>query len=189
MNFLPSEITQLLRRIGDGEDAAEAELYDRTYEELKRIAQGEIRWEPNGTLQATALVHDAFMRLRQDDGFCSAPNRRYFFASVANAMRRILVDAARARRSKKRGGNWQQRSIDHVVAFYEDRDVDLEALDEALEELEKLHPQQAQVVKLRWLTGRTIKEVAEMLDVSTWKVEDDWRIARAFLYKRLCEDK
>ena len=186
--FQPAEITRLLNRIENGESDAEAQLYDRTYAELKRIAQGHVRYEPNGTMQATSLVHDAFMRLKQDDGFRNAPNRKYFFASVARAMRRILVDAARARNAKKRGGDLQQQSIDHVIEFYENRSVDLEALDEALSELEMLHPHQAEVVKLRWLTDRTIKEVADMLGVSTWKVENDWRVARAFLYKRLRED-
>ena len=185
--FDPSEVTRLLERIVAGDQKAEGILYELTFEELQRIARSHLRQEANATLQTTELVHEVFLRLQHEDAFSRAENRRIFFGSVALAMRRILVDAARKRQSQKRGGDFQRQALDHVVAFYEEQSIDLLALDEAIEELSRLHLRQAQVVQMRWLSGQSIKEVADLLEVSEWTVEQDWRTARAFLLKRLSE--
>ncbi|MEK6237171.1 MAG: ECF-type sigma factor [Planctomycetales bacterium] len=184
----PTEITVLLTKIADGQADAESRLLEVAIDELRAAASGLMRREGNHTLQPTALVNEAFMRLKQADAFRKSPDRRYFFAAFTQAMRWILVEEARKRLSKKRGGGWKRSSLDDVLAFYEDRNIDLIDLYEALNELQEVSRAQAEVVQLRWLAEMTIREVAAVLDVSEWKIEADWRMARAFLKKRLSED-
>ena len=184
-DYNPAEITSLLAEIAAGDSVAESKLIELTYDELRRIARGLMKWEANNTLQATAVVHEAYERLKKDEAFRKSPNRRYLYASATQAMRRILVDAARKRKAQKHGGDFVRHPLGHDLDFYEARSIDLVALDEALIELEELSRDQVKVVQLRWLSGMTVKEVADLLKVSEWKVENDWRLARAFLYKRL----
>lgn len=178
-----AEVTRLLARLGDDGTATE-ELLPIVYDELRSIAERCLRGERAGhTLQPTALVHEAFLKLvAQDDA--SFRNRPQFLGVCAQAMRRILVDAARARRARKRGGDWERVTLSAVP----DRDgdaVDLLALDDALAELLRLSERQGRVVELRYFGGLTIPEAAATLGVSESTVEAEWRVARAWLGARL----
>jgi RNA polymerase sigma factor (TIGR02999 family) len=184
----PTEITILLEEIAEGKANAEQQLVEFVFEELRAVAHGLMKNEREQTLQPTALVNEAFLRLKKDDVFSKSPDRRYFFAAAAQAMRRIIVEAARKRNAQKRGGEMVRHSLDNLLVQYEDKNIDLLALDEALNELSKLSEEQSQVVQLRWLVGMTIRETAEILNVSESKIEADWRMARAFLHKRLFEN-
>jgi RNA polymerase sigma-70 factor (ECF subfamily) len=178
------EITQMLRAAGQGDSVAKAKLATRVYDDLKRTAQHMMRWEPQQTLQPTALVNEAYLRLFEHADFANSPNRAYFFGAAGRAMRRILVDAARRRKSIKRGGQYQRQPLDDVLDDYETQNVDLINLDAGLSKLEELSPRQANVVHLRWFIDLSVKEVAELLDVSISTVEQDWRSARAFLKRQ-----
>jgi RNA polymerase sigma factor (TIGR02999 family) len=178
------EITRILQAAGRGDLAARDELATRVYDELKRTAERMMRWEPQQTLQPTALVNEAYLRLFEQADIADLPNRVYFFAAAAQAMRRILVDAARRRKAIKRGGQYQRQPLDDVLDDYEDQQIDLINLDEALSRLEELSPRQANVVHLRWFIELSVKQVSELLDVSVSTVEQDWRSARAFLKRQ-----
>lgn len=175
------DITQMLRAAGQGDSVARDKLATRVYDDLKRTAQHMMRWEPGQTLQPTALVNEAYMRLFEHSDFANSPNRAYFFAAAGQAMRRILIDAARKRKSIKRGGRYQRQPLDDVLDDYETKNLDLINLDEAISKLEELSPRQANVVHLRWFIDLSVKEVSELLDVSVSTVEQDWRSAKAFL--------
>jgi len=184
----PTEITELLGRVGAGDRAAEERLAELTYEELRATAQRLMRHEQNHTLQPTALVNEAYLRLTRDEALGKSPDRAYFFAAAAQAMRRILVEAARRRRSQKAGGHLERQPLDDMLVSFEDRSIDLVALDAALSELQELNSRHYQVVQMRWFIGLTVKEIAELLEISVSTVESDWRIARAFLFKRISEE-
>lgn len=175
------DITQMIRAAGQGDSVARDKLATRVYDDLKRTAQHMMRWEPEQTLQPTALVNEAYLRLFEHSDFSNSPNRAYFFAAAGQAMRRILVDAARQRKSIKRGGQYKRQPLDDVLDNYETQNIDLINLDAAISKLEELSPRQANVVHLRWFIDLSVKEVAELLDVSVSTVEQDWRSARAFL--------
>jgi RNA polymerase sigma-70 factor (ECF subfamily) len=175
------EITQLLRAAGQGDSEAKDKLATRVYDDLKRTAQYMMRWEPQQTLQPTALVNEAYLRLFEHADFANSPNRAYFFGAAGQAMRRILVDAARRRKSIKRGGQYQRQPLDDVLDDYETQNVDLINLDEALLKLEELSARQAKVVHLRWFIDLSVKQISELLDISVSTVEQDWRSAKAFL--------
>ncbi|MFT7633395.1 MAG: RNA polymerase sigma factor (TIGR02999 family) [Mariniblastus sp.] len=183
--FDSMEITQMLRAAGQGDSVARDKLAARVYDDLKRTAKHLMRWEPQQTLQPTALVNEAYLRLFEHADFANSPNRAYFFAAAGQAMRRILVDAARRRKSIKRGGQYQRQFLDDVLDVYETKNIDLINLDEALLQLEELSPRQAKVVHLRWFIDLSIKQVSELLDVSVSTVEQDWRSAKAFLKRQL----
>lgn len=183
----PTEITELLGRVGAGDDSAEERLAELTYDELRKIAQQLMRWERHNTLQPTALVNEAYLRLTRDQVPGNSPDRAYFFAAAAQAMRRILVDSARRRRSRKAGGHFERQPLDDLMASFEDRSIDLIALDEALCELQDLSDRQYQVVQMRWFIGLTVKEIAQTLDVSVSTIESDWRMARAFLFNQISD--
>ncbi len=179
------DLTQILHAAGKGDLAAQERFANLVYEELKRTAQQIMRWEGNQTLQPTALVNEAYLRIFNQEEVLNAPSRGYFFAAAAQAMRRILVESARCRKSQKRGGRYERLPFDQILDAYNSQDVDLLALDEAVSQLEQLSPRQAKVVHLRWFAEFTVKEVAELLDVSVSTVEQDWRAARAFLKRQL----
>jgi len=179
------EVTILLNQAGAGDPSAFDRLAQLTYEELHQVAQRLMRHEGQHTLQPTALLNEAFQKLLKEELILKSPNRSYFFAAVAQSMRRILVDAARTRNAQKRGGNHQRQPVDRLLEYYQERSLDLVALDEALGELEKLHPRQHQVVDLRWFAGMSVAEVAELLQISVSTAEADWRMARAFLRLRV----
>ncbi len=156
------------------------------YEELRALAESYLQRErPDHTLQATALVHEAYVRLvKQED--VEWQNRAHFFAVAAQAIRRILVDHARGHQSAKRGGDRQRVRLDQDLALPEP-DLDLLAVDEALEELACLHERQARIVELHFFGGLSLKEVAEYLGLSSRTIDGDWHMARAWLRSKLRE--
>lgn len=184
-----TEITTLLGRIAEGDEAAEERLAEMTYGELRGIAQQLMRHEQPNSLQPTALVHEAYLKLVQGKSLLQPRNRAYFFAAASQAMRRILVDAARRRKSQKAGGERVKQPLDDLLISFEDRSIDLVALDEALDQLQQLNARQFEVVQLRWFGGFSVKEIAELLEVSVTTVESDWRMARAFLFQRITNDE
>jgi RNA polymerase sigma factor (TIGR02999 family) len=179
------DITVLLRRWRDGDDDAQAEVYSVLYDELWRQARACMRREPEGhTLQTTALVHEAFLRLASSD--CPEwQHRTHFLAVAARAMRRVLIDMARARRTDKRGAGALHVPLDSVLPAPQNSGVDLLALNEALDGLTHLDPRKAQVVELRFFGGMTNEEIASVLDISSDTVLRDWRLARAWLHRFL----
>ncbi len=177
--------TALLLAWGRGEQAAFDELVTLVHGELRRIAQRHMRHErPGHSLQATALVNEAYMRLI-DIRHVQWQNRAHFFAMSARAMRRILVDSARARGNEKRGGGVARVSFDEALLVTEEPGQDLVALDEALKELEKIHPRKSQVVELRYFGGLSLEETAEALHVSVDTVKRDFRFAKLWLLREL----
>lgn len=182
----PEGITQLLIDWGKGDQAALERLMPLVYAELRRLATNYLRRErKDHTLQPTALVNEAYLRLvGQKDG--KWQNRAHFFAISAQLMRRILVDHARRHLAEKRGGSEQQRlSITSAQELVAQPVVDLLALNEALEELTKMDPQQARIVELKFFGGLSIDETAEVVGVSHATVEREWKSARAWLRRQL----
>jgi RNA polymerase sigma factor (TIGR02999 family) len=179
------EVTKLLLAWSNGDQAALDKLVPLVYEELHRLAHHYISRERSGyTLQTTALVHEAYLRL-VDARRVPWQNRAHFFAVAAQSMRRILVDLARARFNLKRGGRAQRVSLDDALVATPERGDDLLALDEALGRLATLNPRQSEVVELRYFGGLTEEEVSEVLKVSPRTVRTDWSLARAWLYREL----
>jgi RNA polymerase sigma factor (TIGR02999 family) len=182
----PGEATRLLHAIQEGDDTAKDRLIDLVYDELRGIAAKLLFQEdPSPTLQPTALVHEAYLRLDRDGSLGSVPNRRYFFAAAAQAMRQVLVDHARRRHTEKRGEGWRRVPLDAVLDYFERENLDVVALHEALDELATLDERQSQIVVLRFFGGFTIAEVAEQLGVSVSTVEGDFRLARAWLHQQI----
>jgi RNA polymerase sigma factor (TIGR02999 family) len=180
-----SEVTRLLADLEAGQPGAETELLPLVYAELRRVAAGYMRRErPGHTLQATALVHEAYIQL-VDQTRVTWRNRAHFFAVAAQIMRRILVDHARAHRAQKRGGDARKLTLEEAIGVFGGRDVALEALDDALSTLCQLDPRQGRIVELRFFGGLTIDETAEVLGVSAPTVEREWRMARAWLHSQL----
>lgn len=181
-----SDITALLERARAGEEGAVPQLVELVYSQMHQMAIGLMH--PNGqapSLQPTDLLHEALLKLMSDNVLETTPNRAYFFAAAAKAMRRILVDHARKRNARKRGGDWQRLSLDVVLGSYESRSADLEILHEALNRLEETHERAGQVVTLRFFGGFTVDEVAKQLDISRTTAESDFRFARAWLRNQL----
>ncbi len=181
----PAEITGLLRAWRDGDQEALDKLAAVVYDELRRIARRYMRNERDGhTLQATALVNEVYLRL-VDVKNVDWQHRAQFFAISAQMMRRILVDAARARRSGKRGGGADKVNIDEVAVLSPGPGNAIMALDTALEDFAKHAPRQAKVVELRYFGGLTVEEIAEVMITSTRSVERDWQFARSWLMREL----
>jgi len=178
-------ITGLLHRWSTGDRRAAEEFTPIVYDELRRIAAGQMRGERDGhTLQATAVVHEAYIRLVEANGV-QWKNRFHFFALCARVMRRVLVDHARARQCEKRGGAVQRVTLNEVAELGSCRPVDLVELDEALSELASFDPEMGTIVELRFFGGLSIGEVAQHLGVSESTVNRRWRRARAWLYSEL----
>lgn len=181
----PDEISQLLTVWGNGDQSALEKLMPLVYEELHRLAKRHMGRERAGhTLQTSALVNEAYLRLVERRGVCFE-NRAHFFAVSAQVMRRILVDFARARRNLKRGGGARRVTLDEGALVSPESGTDLLALDESLERLAALNPRQGRVVELRYFGGLSEKEVAGVLKVSERTVRNDWGLARAWLYREL----
>jgi len=178
----PRHITALLKGCSDGNAAAWEELMPLVYGELRRQAAGYLsRERSDHTLQATALIHEAYFKLVGNDKI-EWQNRNHFFAIAATAMRRILVDYARERKREKRGGGAENIPLDDALQVSTGgRSVDLIALDEALNRLAKMDKRQARVVELRYFSGLTNEETAEVLGVSLATVKLDWNLAKAWL--------
>lgn len=182
------DITQLLIAWGDGDKMALDALMPLVYDELRRLARNYMRGQREGhTLQTTALVNEAYLRLI-DSSRVNWQNRTHFFAISAQLMRRILVDFARAKRSQKRGGERIQVTLDEKIEMPNRNETDLVALDEALENLAEFNPRQAQIVELRYFGGLSEEEIAETLKISARTVRRDWSVARAWLYRRMKND-
>jgi RNA polymerase sigma-70 factor, ECF subfamily len=182
------EVTTVLGAIRAGDAAAQNRLLELVYDELRQLAAGYMRQERiDHTLQPTALIHEAFVRLIDQDVLHRAANRRHFFAAAARAMRQVLVDCARQRKASKRQGHMQRSPFDETIASFEDRNLDLLALHDVLKQLTALHERQGRVIELRFFGGCTVPEIAELLDVSVSLVESDYRKAQAFLRSRLAE--
>ncbi|MFH1418053.1 MAG: sigma-70 family RNA polymerase sigma factor [Planctomycetota bacterium] len=182
-----TDVTILLKKASDGDDLAVNRLMPLVYDELRALAESCLQRErPDHTLQATALVNEAYLRLiRQED--VEWQSRAHFFAVAAQAIRRILVDHARTHQRAKRGGGRQRVRLDEDLAIRKERDIDLVALDEAMERLARLNERQARIVELRFFGGLGLKEVAECLGVSPRTVDGDWSMARAWLRRELHE--
>jgi len=181
----PHEITQLLLAWSEGDETAQEKLVPLVYDELRRLAKRYMaRERGDHTLQTTALVNEAYLRLinAKDVRWQS---RAHFFAVSANVMRRILVDLARERGNLKRGGGALKVSLDEAMVVAPERSADLLALDEALDRLAALSARQSRVVELRYFGGLNEEEVAEVLKVSLRTVQSDWRLARTWLYREL----
>jgi RNA polymerase sigma factor (TIGR02999 family) len=178
------DVTRLLQSWSGGDKKALGELVPLVYRELRGLAASYIRRErKDHTLQATALVHEAYMQM-VDQTQVESPSRAQFFGIAANLMRQILVHHARKHRAAKRGGG-NKVGLDEAVAVVAQREVDWIALDEALDQLAKLNPRQSRVVELRFFGGLTEDEMAEVLGVSVMSIKRDWRIARAQLHRQL----
>jgi RNA polymerase sigma factor (TIGR02999 family) len=185
MDSSPGEITRLLDELGRGSAEAEAKLVPLVYHELHRLAAHYMRRErPDHTLQPTALVHEAYMRLtaQQDIHW---RDRAHFFGFAARLMRQVLLQHARAHQAEKRGGCVRKFSLDEALDFSPERSGDLIALDDALKRLEQLSPRQSRVVELRFFGGLTVEETAEVLGTSPRTVKRDWNVARAWLHGEL----
>lgn len=184
---LQHEVTQILREWSDGDANAPARLMPFVYDELRRQARNYLtRERESHTLQPTALVHEAYLRL-VDQTRISWQNRAHFYGVASSMMRRVLVDHARAQTREKRGGAAVRLSIEDVQVPLEQRAADLVALDEALEELAKFDERKCQIVEMRFFGGLSDEEIAEVLGVSTRTVLRDWKTARLWLYRELSE--
>jgi RNA polymerase sigma-70 factor, ECF subfamily len=187
------EVTQLLVSWGDGDEAALDKLFQLVYDALRKQARSFLRREREGhTLQTTALVHEAYLKLI-DQTNVQWQNRAHFFAIAAQAMRRILLDYARQNIAEKRGGKAQKISLDDTENLSphisHSPDANLIALDESLKELEKVDKQQSRIVELRYFGGLTVEETAEVLQLSPRTVAREWAMARAWLYRNLTGEK
>jgi RNA polymerase sigma factor (TIGR02999 family) len=178
-------VTSLLGRIRRGDGDAFNELFPLVYAELRRIAAREMRRERSGrTLQTTALVHEAYLRLLKDASL-SLDNRAHFLGVAAHAMREILIERARARAAQKRGGGALRVTLDESVSPAPDVSIDVLALDEALQRLARLDNRHAQVVELRYFGGLSVEETAAALNLSPATVKRAWTLARAWLFREL----
>jgi len=179
-----STVTELLQQLSRGRQGAADDLLPMVYSELRRIAHRQLKGERAGhTLNATALVHEAYLRLGLNR--ISWNDRVHFFAVAARAMRRVLIDYAQARRAEKRGGGAADVTLDDTIAAPERRIDDLLAIDEALNRLEQLDPRQVMVVECHVFAGMSLDDTAAVLDVSPATVSRDWALARAWLNRAL----
>lgn len=182
--------TRLLNRASDGEVAAAADLLPLVYDELRALAEHFFKNErADHTLQPTALVHEAYMRLVDSDAI-EWKSRAQFFVIAAKAMRNILVDHARARGRQKRGGGWQELTLNAVERDLGSGDpgakvIDMLALDDALERLAEVDERKARLVELRFFAGLSSEDAAKLLDISRTTAAEDWRMARAWLHREL----
>lgn len=185
METASDSVSQLLRRWSDGDKAALDQLMPLVYAELRGMAKRYMWQQPSGhTLQTTALIHEAYLRLVGQEGK-RWEGRAHFLGVAARAMRHILVDYARARHTGKRGGEARVVSLEEAAIVSKERAAELVSLDDALEELARLSPRQSQVVELRYFGGLSVTETAEVLKVSSDTVTRDWNQARAWLHRQL----
>jgi RNA polymerase sigma factor (TIGR02999 family) len=179
------KVTELLLELSGGNRAVVDELIPFLYRELKRIAAAQLKQErPNHTLQVTALVHEAYLKL-VDQSQVHWQNRAHFFGVAAQVMRRILLDYAKGRARGKRGGGLRRTSFDEALTVSYDRAYELVEIDEALQRLEALDQRQAKVVEMRFFGGLSVEETAEALGVSEPTVKREWAMARAWLHREI----
>jgi RNA polymerase sigma-70 factor, ECF subfamily len=181
-----SGITTILHELHAGDPDAQERLLNLVYSELRRMAAGLLNGERSShTWQPSDLVHEALIRLLGSEALPLTENRQHFFGIVSRTMRRLLIEHARLRKARKREGQWQRVPLDDVMDFFERRHLDVLAMHEALERLDKLHSRQCQVVTLRYHFGFKVEEVAQQLGESVSTIESDWRLARAWLRSQL----
>jgi RNA polymerase sigma-70 factor (ECF subfamily) len=184
-NDSPSQVTLLLSRWRAGDREALDALMPLVYEELRRLARHYLKQErPDHTLQSTALVHEAYVRLLGQNP-PEWKSRAHFFGVAAKLMRQILVDHARGHRAAKRGGNSLKLTLNDGLVGRKGKDLNLLALDDALNNLAKLSPQQCHIVELRFFSGLTIEDTSEVLGISTATVKRNWTTARAWLFREM----
>ena len=183
----PHEVTQLLADWGQGDRSAFDKLFPLVHDELRRIARGQMSHErPGHTLQATALVNEAYLKLAGHEGF-EWRNRSQFYAVCAQVMRHTLIDHARAHARDKRGGGAIRVSLEDADVILAEQADEYVALDEALRFLETVDPQKGKIVELRYFGGLSVEETAEILNISPRTVRRDWRRAKAWLYRMITE--
>jgi RNA polymerase sigma factor (TIGR02999 family) len=181
-----SEVTRILSAIDQGDRQAAEQLLPLVYDELRKLAAQRLtRENPGQTLQATALVHEAYLRLVDRENAQRWDSRGHFFAAAAKAMRRILVEQARRKGRLKRGGDHERMALEELQLPAHGPTDDMLALDEALTRLAEKHPEKAELVKLRYFTGMTVAEAAQALGISTTTADRYWTYARAWLYREL----
>jgi len=187
MQTPPSDVTQLLRKWNEGDRAALDQLMPVVYQELRKLASGYLREErPDHTLQPTALINEAYLRLVKQD-FPEWQSRKHFYGVAAHLMRQILVEHARGRAAAKRGAGAQKLSLDEAPIFSQERAADLVALDDALTALADLDERKARVVELRYFGGLSVEEVAGALDISVATVGREMRMAQAWLRREMAK--
>lgn len=179
-----TDLTALLECLHAGDPRAAGEVFDRVYDELRRMAAAQVRADAGSSFSPTELVHEAYLRLFTGEAPTFA-DRAYFFAAAATAMRRVRVDHARARGAVKRGGGQRRVELDSSLAAVPEPDLDILALDEALNKLAAKDPDRAKLVELRFFAGLTMPKVAELLGVSLATAERQWAYAKAWLLAEL----
>jgi RNA polymerase sigma factor (TIGR02999 family) len=183
-----SDVTRILAQLDGGDAAAAEQLLPLVYDELRKLASAKLAQESSGqTLQATALVHEAYLRLVDVEHGKEWDSRGHFFAAASEAMRRILVDTARRKASLKRGGELQRHLLDEAHLTTDNDPQNLLALDEALNRLAQADPLAAKLVQLRYFAGLTVEQAASALGVSTRSAYNTWTYARSWLHKALRE--
>ena len=183
------QVTRILVDWSGGDEDAPSRLMPLVYEELRRLARSYLQSErPDHTLQATALVHEAYLQL-VDQETATWQNRAHFFGAAARSMRRILVDHARRHGAEKRGGGLQKLSFDEALDLAAERAVDLVALDDALQDLASFDQRQSDIVEMRFFGGLTNEEIAETLNISSRTIKREWRLAKAWLRREITGEK
>lgn len=179
----PGDVTRMLELARSGDRAADDQLLPLIYEELRVIALSRLKGDKAHTLQPTALVHEAYLKLMDR----SAPweSRAHFYCVAAKAMRQVLIDHARAKHAQKRGGERGREPLHEALAWFEEHHIDLVALNDALDRLEALDPSKRRLVELRFFAGLTVERVSDVLGVSRATVEREWALARAWLFREL----
>ncbi len=179
------EVTHLLHKVEAGDHQAAERLMPLVYDELRRLASHYLKSErPDHTLQPTALVHEAYLRMVEQTRV-NWQSRAHFFAVAASMMRRVLIDYARSHKAEKHSGAWQKLPLDEALALSQPDDFDLIALDDALKDLSRLDEQQGRIVELRFFGGLTLDETAEVMGISRSTVKRDWLMAKAWLFAQL----
>jgi len=176
----------MVERASSGDQEAISELVPIVYGELRKLARGYLRKEQKATLQATGLVHEAYLRLLRDKNLHWA-NRAHFLAIAARSMRQILVERARAREAAKRGGGQIAITLDETIPGRNEKTVDLLTLDDALNKLSKLDPKQSEIVELRYFGGLTVEETATVMGISPATVKRWWELSKAWLRREMSE--
>lgn len=181
-----SDVTRILNAIEQGDAKAADQLLVAIYDELRRLAAARMAHEaPNQTLQPTALVHEAWLRLVGNGGSQPYANRAHFFAAAAEAMRRILIDRARSKRAARHGGEHKRVDFDEAELVAAPAEEQMFLVDEALDRLAAQNPREAQLVKLRYFVGMTLEEAAQALNISARTADSDWSHAKAWLFREL----